>query len=129
MSELSNIRKNWIVPMQTRTDEVWTTADFFATIYRRNGVNPAKIRVVPEPVDVYEYDPANYVRQPAMYSCPDISSCDNRPNLTREERLQRYVFFSNFKWEDRKGWDVLLKAYWDAFGLSARRSCVSARRW
>ncbi|KAI5687942.1 Glycosyl transferases group 1 [Leishmania braziliensis] len=119
MSELSNIRQNWIVPMQTRTDEVWTTADFFATIYRRNGVNPAKIRVVPEPVDVYEYDPANYVRQPAMYSCPDISSCDNRPNLTREERLQRYVFFSNFKWEDRKGWDVLLKAYWDAFGLSA----------
>ncbi|CBZ29242.1 mannosyltransferase-like protein [Leishmania mexicana MHOM/GT/2001/U1103] len=119
MSELSNIHQKWIVPMRTRADEIWTTADFFATIYRRNGVSPDKIRVVPEAVDVYEYDPANYARQPAMGRCASTSWCDNRPSLTEEERLQRYVFFSSFKWEDRKGWDVLLKAYWDAFGPSA----------
>ncbi|CAC9519966.1 mannosyltransferase-like_protein [Leishmania infantum] len=119
MSELSNIQQKWIVPMRTRADEIWTTADFFATIYRRNGVSPDKIRVVPEAVDVYEYDPANYARQPTMSRCASISSCDNRPSLTEEERLQRYVFFSSFKWEDRKGWDVLLKAYWAAFGPSA----------
>ncbi|CBZ29244.1 mannosyltransferase-like protein, partial [Leishmania mexicana MHOM/GT/2001/U1103] len=119
MSELSNIHQKWIVPMRTRADEIWTTADFFATIYRRNGVSPDKIRVVPEAVDVYEYDPANYARQPAMGRCASTSRCDNRPSLTEEERLQRYVFFSSFKWEDRKGWDVLLKAYWDAFGPSA----------
>ncbi|CAG9579363.1 mannosyltransferase-like protein [Leishmania major strain Friedlin] len=119
MSELSNIQQKSIVPMRTRADEIWTTADFFATIYRRNGVSPDKIRVVPEAVDVYEYDPANYARQPTMSRCANISLCDNRPSLTEEERLQRYVFFSSFKWEDRKGWDVLLKAYWAAFGPSA----------
>ncbi|KAG5471739.1 hypothetical protein LSCM4_03292 [Leishmania orientalis] len=119
MSELSNIKQEWAKSMRTLVDEVWTTADFFATIYRRNGVHPDRIRVVPEAVDVYEYDPANYARQPVLQRCTGTWSCDNRPYLTREERLQRYVFFSNFKWEDRKGWDVLLKAYWQAFGPSA----------
>ncbi len=28
-----------------------------------------------------------------------------------------YTFFSVFKWEIRKGWDVLLKAYWDEFAV------------
>ncbi|GET91191.1 mannosyltransferase-like protein [Leishmania tarentolae] len=119
MSELSNIHKKWVKPMQTRADELWTTADFFATIYRRNGVNPDKIRVVPEALDVYEYDPANYARQPTMSRTATPWLIDNRPGLAREERMQRYVFFSSFKWESRKGWDVLLKAYWDAFGPSA----------
>ncbi|KAG5471407.1 hypothetical protein LSCM1_01493 [Leishmania martiniquensis] len=118
MSELSNIKQQWATLMRTCVDEIWTTAEFFATIYRRNGVSPGKIRIVPEAVDVYEYDPANYVRQPALQRCGSTSLCDNRPYLTSEERLQRYVFFSNFKWEDRKGWDVLLMAYWSAFGPS-----------
>ncbi|RYG94933.1 glycosyltransferase [archaeon] len=27
-----------------------------------------------------------------------------------------FVFLSVFKWEERKGWDILLNAYWKAFG-------------
>ncbi|KAK7198032.1 mannosyltransferase-like protein [Novymonas esmeraldas] len=119
LSEFSNVPLSWVAPMRQRTDAVWATADFFSTIYRRNGIDPAKVRVVPEAVDVYEYDPANYVRRPVLVPRQRADSFDNRPQLTEAERLQRYVFFTNFKWEDRKGWDVLLGAYWDAFGPGA----------
>jgi glycosyltransferase involved in cell wall biosynthesis len=71
-------------------------------------------------VDVYDYDPANYVRQPVMLSGDAAEAgFDSEPELTPEERVRRYVFLANFKWEDRKGWDVLLGAYWDAFGPGA----------
>ena len=119
LSELSNIPAKWVKPLQTKADEIWATADFFAAIYRRNGIDPAKVRVVPEAVDVYDFDPANYERQPVTVDSKDERSFDNQPELTPEERIRRYVFFANFKWEDRKGWDVLLGAYWDAFGPAA----------
>ncbi|KPA75006.1 mannosyltransferase-like protein [Leptomonas pyrrhocoris] len=119
LSELSNIPPNWIKPLRESRDQVWATADFFATIYRRNGIDPAKIRVVPEAVDVYDFDPANYEREPITIPPGDTASFDSLPDLAPEERLRRYVFLSNFKWEARKGWDVLLGAYWDAFGPHA----------
>ena len=31
---------------------------------------------------------------------------------------KRFNLLSIFKWEDRKGWDVLLDSYWNAFSLS-----------
>ncbi|KPA83772.1 mannosyltransferase-like protein [Leptomonas pyrrhocoris] len=119
LSEFSNIPPNWVQPLRESRDQVWATADFFAPIYRRNGIDPAKVRVVPEAVDVYDFDPANYERKPITIPPGDTASFDSLPDLTPKERLRRYVFFSNFKWEARKGWDVLLGAYWDAFGPHA----------
>ena len=34
-----------------------------------------------------------------------------------------FVFFSNFKWEARKGWDVLLEAYWAPFPSRTASCC------
>eukprot|EP01044_Picomonas_judraskeda_P003319 COSAG03_NODE_271_length_9583_cov_8.272986_7_plen_405_part_00 len=35
-----------------------------------------------------------------------------------KSKKRRYAFLSVFKWEWRKGWDLLLKAYWDEFSKS-----------
>lgn len=117
LSEFSNVPDNWIEPLRSETDEVWVTAEFFRTVYGRQGVPKNHMYVVPEAVDVYEYDPANTKPLPLPIKGPDVY--DNHPELTAAEREGRYIFLSNFKWETRKGWDILLGAYWDAFGPDA----------
>ena len=46
------------------------------------------------------------------------SSADAADAVSASEtksKKRRYAFLSVFKWEWRKGWDLLLKAYWDEF--------------
>ena len=44
---------------------------------------------------------------------PSVDRCHPDQLLLRANRP--FIFLSIFKWEHRKGWDVLLDAYWDAF--------------
>lgn len=117
LSEFSNVPTSWVQPLRSGTDQVWVTAEFFRDLYRRQGVPDAKIRTVPEAVDAYEYDPANLEPLPLPLRAGQL--VDNMPHLSPAERQSRYVFLSMFKWELRKGWDVLLSAYHDAFGPNA----------
>jgi len=82
-------------------DEVWVPTDFHVEVFARSGVNREKLVKIPEATDVYMWDPA--IVQPL--------------NLTII-RPQDFNFFSVFKWEHRKGWDVLLRGYFEEFSPS-----------
>lgn len=73
-------------------DEIWVPSAFHVKTFSQSGVDPSKLHVVPESVDVDFFDPASVPRVPVEGA-----------------REGDFVFLSVFKWERRKGWDVLLK--------------------
>eukprot|EP00945_MAST-04E_sp_MAST-4E-sp1_P001223 g1223.t1 len=81
-----------------KMDELWVPADFHVKTFREGGAKASKLVVLGEPVDIDFFNP------------------DDARELTvprGDERETR--FLSIFKWETRKGWDVLLKAYFHEF--------------
>ncbi|RNF27418.1 mannosyltransferase-like protein [Trypanosoma conorhini] len=114
LSEFSRIPENWAEGMRRYPDEVWATGEFFSAVYRRSGVAAAKIQVVPEAINVHAYDPRSCA--PVAFPMQLRRFYTNMPGLAPEELRRRFRFLTVMKWEGRKGWDVLLKAYWKAFG-------------
>lgn len=78
-------------------DEIWVPARFHVDIFLGGGVRPEKLHIVPEAVDTVLFDPS-------AASPLDIMAEDDS-----------FKFLSVFKWEARKGWDVLLRAYFEEF--------------
>jgi glycosyltransferase involved in cell wall biosynthesis len=98
------------------------------------------IAVIPEAVDTTLFDP-HYIHKPSARSIvgEDRVYVADATRLTEEQLLsdtnrvavrkecivtehsvtcvdgQQFEFLSIFKWEYRKGWDVMLDAYWAAF--------------
>ena len=68
----------------------------------RDTVDVPKLTVITEPVDTRLFHPATTADSDSNY----------RP--VAEDR-KRFVFLSVFKWEARKGWELLLAAYWAVF--------------
>jgi len=71
-----------------------------AAALERNGVPRAKVFVIGEAVDAAAFDPA-------LATAAAAAARGARTSTTR--------FLSVFKWEHRKGWDVLLDAYFSSF--------------
>ncbi|KAH9593217.1 Glycosyl transferase [Trypanosoma melophagium] len=117
LSESSRISAKWVLGMQNVADEVWATGEFFRSVYKFSGVSAKKIHVVPEALNVNLYNPKHCVRLPLPM--PLGKYYTNLPHLSPKEQQNRFRFLSVMKWEMRKGWDVLLEAYWKAFGPSS----------
>ena len=83
-------------------DEVWVPTAWHKELFSQNGVPAGKIYIVPEAVD------------PTLFAQADDAG---RARVVTGPDSEPFTFFSNFKWERRKGWDVLLEAYWRAFGV------------
>jgi len=75
-------------------DEVWVPTEWHAARFRNLTGKPTY--AVPEPTDVGFFAPQLARPPPPMASAP-------------------FVFLSIFKWEGRKGWDLLLRAYFLEF--------------
>ncbi|XVF82723.1 hypothetical protein PTKIN_Ptkin16aG0072100 [Pterospermum kingtungense] len=92
-----------------RMNSVWVPTEFHVSTFVKSGVDPAKVAKIVQPIDVKFFDPSNY--KPL-----DIVS---KGNLVLGSKIvaksKKFVFLSIFKWEFRKGWDVLLKAYLKEF--------------
>lgn len=92
-------------------DYVWVPTEFHVNTFVQSGVDPAKVVKVVQPIDVDFFDPLKY-------EALDLASIGNlvlgRRNTDRNLEME-FVFLSVFKWEYRKGWDVLLKAYLTEF--------------
>ena len=159
----------------TRVDEIWVPTEWhkavFTDILSGMGFPVKSIAVIPESVDVTQFDPSKAQRRHEKWttglaglqpigggvngseSCLDDGSssskgstvtsdaCNNsaatvsRTDTQTDARTdtqthahtdtqthartgvteRRFEFLSVFKWERRKGWDVLLDAYWRAF--------------
>lgn len=119
-------------------DEVWLPTWRHATLFRRSGMS-ADVRavVIPESADVAFFDRSEEMLlacggggdgangsdgSACVWALRSISNANgtaeasfpfSRPLLDR-----RVVFLSVFKWEWRKGWDVLISAYWDEFNIN-----------
>ncbi|KAJ6690634.1 hypothetical protein OIU85_006845 [Salix viminalis] len=94
-----------------RMDYVWVPTDFHVSTFVQSGVDPSKVVKVVQAVDVDFFDPLKY--EPL-----DLVSTGNLVLGSRKKDLDSktgFVFLSVFKWEYRKGWDVLLKAYLKEF--------------
>ncbi|CUF57498.1 Hypothetical protein, putative [Bodo saltans] len=68
-----------------------------------------------EAIDTHLFSPLST----GKYELPpkDLYHQCNR-NLTPETVRKSYTFLSDFKWEPRKGWDVLFESYFRAFTSS-----------
>lgn len=93
--ESDRIPRHWVSACQ-EMDEVWVPSRFCLESFVRSGVSESKLHVIPHGVD-----------------------CDRfRPEAERLELegARGFIFLSVFDWVWRKGWDVLLRAYYSEFG-------------
>ncbi|XP_060185049.1 uncharacterized protein LOC132614584 [Lycium barbarum] len=88
-------------------DFVWVPTDFHVKTFSESGVDPLKIVKIVQPVDLEFFDPVKY--EPL-----ELGSIGNLV-MGSPSNVMKFVFLSIFKWEYRKGWDVLLKSYLKEF--------------
>ncbi|KAG6630771.1 uncharacterized protein LOC122291581 [Carya illinoinensis] len=92
-------------------DYVWVPTEFHVSTFIDSGVEPSKVVKIIQPIDVKFFDPLKY--KPL-----DLSSLGTLVlgSTTQNLKLKKeFIFLSIFKWEYRKGWDVLLKSYLKEF--------------
>lgn len=93
-----------------RMDSVWVPTDFHVSSFVQSGVDPSKVIKIIQPVDVEFFNPA-------LYEPLSLASIGDLVLGTKPAFLSSkvFAFLSVFKWEHRKGWDVLLNAYLKEF--------------
>ena len=108
--------------------EVWVPTRWSAAVFAASGVEPTKIRVVPEAVDARLFDPEAVARRREPFDVfergaqtlgppPPPPPPPENENETadgasaRGARRSTTVFLSVFKWEARKAPETLLRAY------------------
>ncbi|KAM3282714.1 hypothetical protein P3S67_026359 [Capsicum chacoense] len=88
-------------------DFVWVPSEFHVKSFSESGVDASKIVKVVQLVDLDFFDPRRY-------EALDFGSIGNLV-MGGGELGRKFVFLSIFKWEYRKGWDVLLRGYLKEF--------------
>jgi glycosyltransferase involved in cell wall biosynthesis len=109
-------------------DEIWVPTEWhkvlFEHLLRSHGHNMPDVHVIPEVVDTTLFDPASspvsissdgerVTVSPDGVISPSGSGVNRNPFLVN--RSPSFEFLSVFKWELRKGYDILLDAYWKTF--------------
>ncbi|KAK9078703.1 hypothetical protein SSX86_002760 [Deinandra increscens subsp. villosa] len=89
-------------------DMVWVPSEFHVSSFVKSGVDPSKVVKVVQAVDTEFFDPMKY-------GPLDVSSLGNLVLGNHLSPKVPFVFLSVFKWEYRKGWDVLLQSYLKEF--------------
>lgn len=82
---------------------------------RNMGISAPEIAIIPEAVDTELFDPSLARISKIHYSDRLLHDYCNSNDNTCTNNLPIFEFLSIFKWEHRKGWNVLLDAYWKAF--------------
>uniref|UniRef100_A0A7N0T5Z8 Glycosyl transferase family 1 domain-containing protein n=1 Tax=Kalanchoe fedtschenkoi TaxID=63787 RepID=A0A7N0T5Z8_KALFE len=91
-----------------RMDYVWVPTEFHVNTFVNSGVEAKKVVKVVQAVDVSFFDPSKY-------QALDLNSVGQLILGSGLRKENVFVFLSVFKWEYRKGWDVLLSAYLKEF--------------
>ena len=124
--ETDRIPADWL-PIIEQFDEVWLFSTHDQLVFRRSGVPPEKLRVLPGFVDTDVFwveSPGSRVESRALRTESQRPTGENpvwsvqsrEAGVALPEGLTgRFVFLSVFDWQLRKGWDVLLKAYCGEF--------------
>lgn len=95
--ETDSIPRAWIKPLSD-VDEIWVPSTFNRSVFASSGLDETKLLVLPEGIDTTLFSPS--------------------ASKVRLKGARSFKFLSVFKWEDRKGIDVLLASYLSAFSKS-----------
>ncbi len=95
MFETDRLPENWVATCN-QMDEIWVPSRFNMETFAASGVAKSKLKVIPGAVDESLFDPM----QVEPLSLPNTAD---------------YNYLSVFEWSSRKGWDVLLAAYFNEF--------------
>ncbi|XP_061996917.1 uncharacterized protein LOC133714717 [Rosa rugosa] len=90
-----------------KMDYVWVPTEFHVSTFIESGVDPSKVVKIVQPIDVKFFDPVEYE--------PLNLASIGKLVMGKTTRNSKFVFMSIFKWEYRKGWDVLLKSYLEEY--------------
>lgn len=99
MFETAGIPEDWVTILNSSVDEIWVPSHFHRQTFSQSGIAKKKIRVIPQPLDE-----ENFQTLPQPQRVRLLGDCANS-----------FVFLSVFKWEVRKGIDILLRAYMQEF--------------
>ncbi|KAI3809280.1 hypothetical protein L1987_25251 [Smallanthus sonchifolius] len=94
-------------------DMVWVPTEFHVASFVKSGVDPSKVVKVVQAIDTEFFDPVKYAALDLL-SLGNLVLGSHSNGLNLNPR-NPFVFLSVFKWEYRKGWDVLLQAYLKEF--------------
>ena len=115
MYEFSRIAERHAeIAQEKRVDEIWVPSEFSKKVYIDSGVNASKIVIIPEAIDTYLFDPDRTVPLPSLPAPPSYAwktRCNHQLLPATADGKPRFRFLSDFKWESRKGWEILLQAY------------------
>ncbi|MEW5309071.1 MAG: hypothetical protein WDW38_000982 [Sanguina aurantia] len=105
-------------------DEIWVPSEFNRETFTASGVPAEKLFVLPEGIDTAMFDPSRHKPLSLSGLTPtQITGVPQAPGRIHASRAaaagaaapRPYIFLSIFKWELRKGWPILLKAYLNEF--------------
>eukprot|EP00808_Paulinella_micropora_P027968 g28751.t1 len=99
-------------------DELWVPSAFNRQSFLRAGVPAAKLFVLPEAVDTSVWRPRNsdsLSQDPLLEKDLLLQNMYRSPVAPKLPR-GKYTFLSVFKWEERKNWKGLVRAFVEEFG-------------
>lgn len=109
-------------------NEIWVPSQFNIETFANNGVDRKKLFQIPESVDVFTFDPD--VTPTLVLTSPpptkimddnnkddndDKKDADDTNSIKDEKKKEKFTFLTAMKWEKRKGWDLLIRAYFQEF--------------
>lgn len=116
MYEFTKVPRPW-VSHKDQVDEIWVPCRFVKWVFEHAGFPANKLVIIPEPMDVFQYDPAAVdplVLPPLDRHWNQASNMKPAP-VCHGSSASCPSFLSVFKLEDRKGWGELILAYMNAF--------------
>lgn len=110
MFETDSIPSGWITRLN-QMDEIWVPTNQSLDIFHKAGVPIHKLRVVEETVDTTFYRRRNTdLMKKTKYTLKD-----RFPSLLQINRNNTFIFLFVGKFEERKGIDLLIRAYYEEF--------------
>uniref|UniRef100_A0A7S3R792 Glycosyl transferase family 1 domain-containing protein n=1 Tax=Dunaliella tertiolecta TaxID=3047 RepID=A0A7S3R792_DUNTE len=97
-------------------DEVWVPSSFNVESFQLAKIDPAKLFILPQGVNTTEFDPERHT--PFNLSNATLvfgSSSSSSSSSSSRSSSKPFRFLSVFKWESRKGWDILLTGFFEEF--------------
>eukprot|EP00798_Chlamydomonas_sp_ICE-L_P005101 gene5101-34901_t len=91
-------------------DEVWVPSEFSRQSFIDSGVNAEKLRILPQAINTTIFDPSKH----EALSLASLNATELATG-TKLNADNPFVFLSIFKWESRKGWELLLRAFLEEF--------------
>lgn len=133
MFETDRVPRTW-VPKINSQHRVWVPSPFNLETFARAGVKGNKLRFIPEPIDTELFRPSSSSSDGLYYAMETqrrtrVATRRNCSWIDKTIDLScNFVFLSVFAWNDRKGWDVLLRAFFSEFQQS-ERVCLLLRTY